>query len=659
MTAAERDLHRPFDTGLGDAELDAALVGSWGDPPGLWGWLVTTEHKRIAVRYIVTALGFFALGGILAGLMRIQLARPENGFIGPDLYNQMFTVHGTSMMFLFAVPVMESIGLYIVPLMLGTRNVAFPKLNAFGYWMYLFGGLFLYTSFFVNSGPDVGWFSYVPLAGPEYGIGKRADVWAQTVTFTEVAALVGAVQLVTTILKMRAPGMTIARMPLFVWAMLVTAFMIIFSMPAVVLASTMLIVDRLVGTHFFNYAEGGSSLLWQHLFWFFGHPEVYIIFVPALGMVSTIVTTFARRPVFGHLAIVLSMIATGFLGFGLWVHHMFATGLPRLGNSFFTAASMMIAIPSGIQIFCWIATLWGSRPALRTPLLFVIAFFVDFIIGGLTGVMLASVPLDLQVHDTYFVVAHLHYVLIGGAVFPLFGAIYYWFPKVTGRMLGERLGRWNFWLFFVGFNLTFFPMHILGLIGMPRRVYTYPADMGWGPLNLLATIGAGLIALSVLAFIANMAISLRRGSLAGANPWDAETLEWATSSPPPPYNFARLPFVTSLTPLWSERLTLTVVEGLRTDRREVLVTSVNDALPIQREQLPEPSIWPLAAAIVSSIVLVWSIFTPWAITYGAIPVLIVLVGWFWPKKPPEPEDTISDSAEGAQPIPFLSGGRRA
>ena len=431
----------------------------------------------------------------MALTMRVQLARPENDLIGPDLYNQLFTTHGSAMMFLFAVPIMEAVAVFIVPLMAGTRNIAFPRLNAFSYWLYLAGGLFLFGGFLLGIGPDVGWFAYVPLSGPEYSPGKRADFWAQMITFTEVAALAVSVELIVTTLKLRAPGMSLDRMPLFMWSMLVTSFMVLFAMPSVMIASSCLIMDRLIGTHFFNPAEGGSALLWQHLFWFFGHPEVYIIFIPALGMVSSIVATFSRRPVFGHLPMVLSLVATAFLGFGLWVHHMFATGLPRLGDSFFTAASMTIAIPSGIQIFCWIATIWAGKPVFKTPLLYVVGFVVIFVIGGLSGVMIASVPLDLQVHDTYFIVAHFHYVLIGGAVFPLFGAFYYWFPKFTGRMLHEGAGKLNFWLFFIGFNVAFFPMHILGLEGMPRRVYTYPMGMGWDGMNLTATLGAMLIAL--------------------------------------------------------------------------------------------------------------------------------------------------------------------
>ena len=377
------------------------LERSWADKPGLIGWLSTVDHKRVALRYVLTTLVFFALAGALAALMRAQLARADNGLIGPDLYNQLFSMHGSAMMFLFAVPVMEAVALYLLPLMVGTRTVAFPRLNAYGYWLFLFGGVMAFTVFFLNIGPEVGWFSYVPLAGPEYSPGKRQDFWAQLVTFTEVAALIGAVQIIVTAFKLRAPGMTLARMPLFLWAMVVTAFMIAFAMPSVMMASTFLITDRLVGTQFYNPAEGGDVLLWQHLFWFFGHPEVYIIFVPALGMISEILQAFTRRRVVGYAALVIALVTIAFLSFGLWVHHMFATGLPPLGMSFFTAASIMIALPTGLQIFCWIATLaTGERVRFATPLLFVIGFFFIFVVGGLTGVMLGAATLDQQLHDS-------------------------------------------------------------------------------------------------------------------------------------------------------------------------------------------------------------------------------------------------------------------
>jgi cytochrome c oxidase subunit 1 len=625
------------DSLLDDATLDAALARTWGRKPGIMGWLSSVDHKEIGRRYIVTAMAFLALAGLAAVAMRAQLARPESGLIGPDLYNQLFTMHGTTMMFLFAVPVMQAFSVYLVPLMVGTRNIGFPRLTAFSYWVYLFGGAFLWISFLLNVGPDVGWFAYTPLSGPEFSPGKRADTWAQMITFTEVSSLAVAVSVIVTTFKQRAPGMTLDRIPLAVWAMLVTSFVILFAMPAVMLASTMLILDRLVGTQFFNHAEGGDQLLWQHLFWFFGHPEVYIIFLPATGFVSSIVAAFARRPVFGYLPLVLALVATAFMAFGLWVHHMFATGLPQLGASFFTASSMLIAVPSGIQIFCWIATLWGSRPRLDTPLLFVLGFIVIFVMGGMTGVMVASVPLDIQVHDTYFVVAHFHYVLIGGAVFPLLGATYYWYPKITGRMMSERLGKWHFWLAFIGFNLTFFVMHILGLMGMPRRVYTYQAELGWGPLNLVASLGGVVLAASFALFFFNALVSLRRGVVASADPWGAGTLEWATPSPPPVYNFSRIPIVTHHEPLWREKGEPPVAHGLSVSTREVLVTTLTEARPDLREGTPEPSIWPLISAIALAIAFIASIFTPYAALWGSALVGVCLVFWFWPKTPKEDE----------------------
>ncbi|MBZ9773277.1 cytochrome c oxidase subunit I [Mesorhizobium sp. CO1-1-8] len=634
--APERDGLR--DTGMDDASLHRWLERTWRTPSGIFGALSSVDHKVIARRYLITAFVFLCLGGLNAVAMRIQLSGPQRGLIGPDLYNQLFTMHGVTMMFLFAVPIVQATGIYLVPLMVGTRNIAFPRLNAFGYWIYVSGGAFAWVSFALNMAPDVGWFAYVPLSGPEFAPGKRADVWAQMITYTEVSSLAVAVATIVTVFKQRAPGMSLDKIPLYVWAMLVTSFVVVFAMPAVMITSTFLILDRLVGTHIFNPAEGGDALLFQHLFWFFGHPEVYIIFLPATGMVSSIIPVFARRPTFGHLGLVLSLIAVGFLSFGLWVHHMFATGLPKLGASFFTASSMMIAIPNGVQIFCWLATLWDGRPVIRTPLLFVFGFFFIFVIGGLTGVMLASVPLDLQVHDTYFVVAHFHYVLIGGSVFPLLGAAYFWFPKITGRMMSERLGRWHFWLAFIGFNAAFFPMHLVGLWGMPRRVYTYPAELGWGNINLFISAGALLFFLSFVLFTFNLVHGALKGTSAGNNPWDAGTLEWATSSPPPSYNFARIPIVTHIEPLWAEREALPVATGLRVDARELLISTVAEAHPDIREKSATPSIWPLLAAVAVGGTFLYSIFTPWAIVWGAAPIAITLIGWFWPKGDPEDQE---------------------
>jgi cytochrome c oxidase subunit 1 len=614
-------------------ELEARLEATWSRPPGLVGWLATVDHKDIGIRYIVTALMFLALAGLMALHMRLQLMWPNGQVMGPRLFNETFTMHGTTMMFLFAVPVMQGVQIYLTPLMVGTRAMAFPRLTAFSYYMYLFGGLFLWISHFLRFGPDNGWFSYVPLAGPQYGIGKGADVWAQTVTFTEVAALAVAVTLVATILKQRAPGMSLARMPIFVWATLVTSLMVIFSMPAVALVSSLLLSDRLVGTQFFNPTEHGDPLLWQHLFWFFGHPEVYIIFLPATGFVSEIVTTFSRRSLFGYPIVVLSLVGTGILAFGLWVHHMFATGLPRVGYSFYTAASMAVSIPTGLQIFCWIATMWDGRPRLQVPMLYVIGFIVTFVIGGLSGVIIAAVPLDLQLHDTYFIVAHLHYVLIGGAVFPLLGAITYWYPKFTGRLMSERLGKFSFWAIFLGFQLTFFPMHIAGLMGMPRRVYTYPAGMGLELPNLLSSIGSVIVAAAMLSFVVNMLVSLRSSARAGSDPWDAPSLEWATSSPPPGYNFAHLPAVESRTPLWDAGSEFSVAHGLRVDERELLLTTVVSAEPDLREPSAVPSIWPFVSAVSVAITFISSVFSGWALVFGVVPAGIALTAWFWPKIP--------------------------
>jgi cytochrome c oxidase subunit I+III len=637
--------HRSLDSEdheIADAPDLARLRATWADRPGFWSALASVDHVRIGGRYIITAFAFFLLAGLIALIMRLQLARPENRLVGPDLYNQLFTLHGSAMMFLFAVPIMQGFGVYLVPLMIGARNVAFPRLNAFSYYVYLFGGLLLVFGFLRGMGPDVGWFSYVPLAGPEFSPGKRADIWAQLITFTELSGLAVAVNLIVTVLKHRAPGMSLDRLPLFVWASFVTSFMVIFAMPAVMVGSSLLALDRLVGTHFFNPAEGGDALLWQHLFWFFGHPEVYIIFLPALGMVSAIVVSSTRRAMFGYRAMVLSLVATAFMAFGLWVHHMFATGLPGLGQGFFTAASMMIALPSGVQIFCWIATLWAGFPRLTSPLCFVLGFVAIFVLGGLTGVMLASVPLDLQVHDTYFVVAHFHYVLIGGAVFPLFGGLHHWFPKFTGRALNERLGLVTFGLMFIGFNLTFFPMHLLGLAGMPRRVYTYLPGMGYSGMNALATVGAFLLGLGVLTFLINALWSTRRGEQAD-NPWRADSLEWSTSSPPPVYKFAEFPVVTSGYPGWTPPA---LPVRLRDDRRTVLVTTLVDAGVDHTTELPGPSLWPAAAALATGALIVACIFTPWAFPLGCLLLAVPLIGWFWPHPPHKP---LLNGQEGEAP----------
>ncbi len=637
MSPAERDETatpgEPHDPTVPHYDEVALLDETWGTRPGVIGWLSAVNHRVVGLRFIVTAFVFLLLGGVLALLMRLQLITPDNTLISPERYNEFFTLHGVTMMFLFAVPMAEGFAIYITPLMIGTRDMAFPRLNAFGYYVYLIGGVALYISLFVGAAPDAGWFNYPTLSGKTYSPGYKIDVYTTIITFVEVSALVAAVELVATILKQRAPGMALHRIPLFVWAILITAIMILFAMPGVIVASIMLALDRMADANFFVPSGGGDPLLWQHLFWWFGHPEVYIILVPGLGFISSIVTVFSRRPIFGYTAIVLSLVATGIISFGLWVHHMFTTGVPELGSSFFTAASMLIAIPAGVQIFCWIATMWGGRPVFKTPLLMVIGFIIVFVVGGISGVMVASVQFDSQVHDTYFVVAHFHYVLFGGMVFPLFGAFYYWFPKITGRMLSETMGKWNFWLLLVGFNVTFFPMHQLGFAGMPRRVYTYDAGMGWCTYNLIATIGSWIIASGMLLFVVNVLWSRRHGQTAGADPWGADSLEWLTESPPPQYNFSHMPVVTSRWPLWDREQpdVQDCISGVRSDRREVVVTTAIDAEPQCLSVLARPSLLPLALALASSVAFVGAIWSFWWVPVGAVLSFFVMAAWHWPR----------------------------
>ena len=610
----------------------------WDDPPGVWGWLTTVQNGPIGVRFFATAILFFILGGISALLMRIQLASPENTFLDAETYNRLFTMHGSTMMFLFTVPLVEGIATLVLPQMLGSRELPFPRLTAFAYWTFLFGGIIFYAGFFFDAVPDAGWFAYVPLSGPIYSADLGMDFWLLGLGVAEVGAIAGAFEIITAVFKMRAIGMSLSRIPIFAWALLVMAFMMIFAFTPLIVGSLLLELDRKAGTHFYDVAGGGDPLLWQHLFWIFGHPEVYIQFIPAAGIVSTIIPVFSRQRLVGYPFVVISIIATGFLSFGLWVHHMFAAGLPELSLSFFSAASILISIPTGIQIFSWIATIWKGKPVWKTPFLFVIGFFFVFVLGGLTGVMVAVVPFDLQVHDSYFIVAHMHYVLIGGMLFPVFAGIYYWFPKFMTHMLNERLGKLNFWLMFIGFNVTFFPMHIAGILGMPRRVYTYLENTGLAPYNLLSTIGVFILALGILVFLYNIFWSLRYGEKAPDNPWNADTLEWATSTPMRNMGFRRLPVVHSLHPVWDqdalhrgtereERL----VEGLAHwpyKWRAQLATSTLDAEPEEVFQVADSTIWPLvlaAASMIATFFLIFDLTMP-ALLFGAISIVAVL-GW--------------------------------
>ncbi|MDQ6857576.1 MAG: cytochrome c oxidase subunit I [Chloroflexota bacterium] len=610
----------------------------WESLPNELGWIGTVDHKRIGTRYIVTGFVFFVLGGVEALALRAQLARPENSLLDPTTYNELFTMHGTTMIFLFATPLLSGFGNYFVPLMIGARDMAFPRLNALGYWIYVLAGAFMYSSFLASAVPQGGWFAYVPLTGRAYSPEAGMDFWTLGVIFIGLSSTAGAINFIVTIFKFRAPGMALSRMPLFVWNILVTAFGLLFAIPSLTVAAALLELDRQIGTHVFDPAGGGNPLLWQHLFWIFGHPDVYIIFMPAVGLVSTMVPVFTRHTMVGYLWVAVAAVTTIIFSFGIWVHHMFATGLPPLALSIFSAASIMIAVPAGLQVIAWIVTIFVGRPVWKTPFLFVIGFLVLFLVGGLTGVMVAAVPFNWQVTDSYFIVAHFHYVLFGGSVFPIFGAFYYWLPKMTGRLLDERLGVLNFWLMFVGFNLAFLPMFLAGMLGEPRRTYTYPSGMGLDEVNFAETIGAFLLALGIVVFIVNVLWSERRGALAGDDPWQANTLEWATSSPPPPYNFARIPTVYSRDPLWDptpESTTIKEPEALRLTRRETLASSLMDARPELLVQVPADSIWPAFVALAIGVLFLGALVGSITLAgFGALGLFLSISGWLWPARRP-------------------------
>jgi cytochrome c oxidase subunit I len=520
------------------------------DFTGLLGWVSSVDHKKIGIMYLLAALVFFGAGGIEALLIRIQLAVPLNTFLSPRAFDQIFTMHGTTMIFLVAMPVLTGIANYLVPLMIGASDVAFPRLNALSLWLLVFGGLLLYFSFIAGGAPAAGWFSYAPLSEKAYSSSPGVDYYSLGLLITGIGSVVAAINLIVTILKLRAPGLSIRRLPLFIWMVLVTQFLIILALPALNASLVMLLIDRRLNAHFFQALSGGSAILWQHFFWAFGHPEVYIVILPAFGMISEVIPVFSRKPIFGYEYVAASTVAIGVLGFLVWAHHMFVVGLGHSIDTMFAISSMLIAVPTGVKIFNWIATMWNGSIRFTTSMLFAVSFLIVFTIGGLSGVSLAVFPIDWQVTDTYYLVAHLHYVLFGGTVFGIFAGLYYWFPKMSGRMLSEKLGKWHFWSMLIGFNMTFFVMHFLGLMGMTRRVYTYPNLPDWGLLNMIATIGAVIMGISSLIFLWNIAVSLRQGEIAGDNPWDAWSLEWATTSPPPVHNFERIPPIRSRRPLW-------------------------------------------------------------------------------------------------------------
>lgn len=526
---------------------------------GFFSWLTTVDHKKIGLLYAGTALVFFVIGGIEALLIRVQLAQPNGTVLTAAQYNELFTMHGTTMVFLFGMPLAVAFGNYLVPLMIGARDVAFPRLNAFGYFVFLAGGIFIYSSFVLSTAPNGGWFGYTPLTDTPLAAGflpgRGPDFWAVGLVMLGIGSTTSAINFIVTVLNLRAPGMTLMRMPVFAWMMLVVAFLTLFAIPIITVALIMVFFDRNYGTHFFQPAAGGDPLLYQHLFWLFGHPEVYILILPGMGVVSEILPVFSRKPLFGYAVVVFSGIAIGFLGWGVWAHHMFATGLGPVAISAFSLSTMLIGIPTGVKIFNWLGTVWRGSVRLTTAMLFALGFIAQFTIGGLSGVLHSIVPADTQQTDTYFVVAHFHYVLFGGLVFGLFGGFYYWFPKVYGKYLNERIGKANFWTMVIGFNLTFFPMHFVGLYGMPRRTYRYDEGLGWDWLNQLETVGAFLIAISVMIFIVNLVVSRRAGDVAPSDAWDGRSLEWSIPSPPPEYNFAEIPEVESRDDWWHRKYT--------------------------------------------------------------------------------------------------------
>lgn len=643
---------------------EAQLRAVWANPPG-WRYWTSVNNTQIGLWYGSTAFAFMLLAGLLGLLVRAQLAVPENDLISPELYNQAFTLHGTVMMFLFAVPIFEAVAIFLLPPMLGAREMPFPRLGAFGFWSFFIGGVFVCGSIFFGAAPNSGWFMYPPLATSEQaGIG--ADIWLLGLSFIEVASLAAAVELIVGIMKCRAPGMRVNMMPLFAWYLLIVAGMIVFAFPPLIAGDILFEMQRMFDWPFFDPERGGDPLLWQHLFWIFGHPEVYIIFLPAIALLAMIIPTFAGRPIVGYSWIVLAAVGTGFLSFGLWVHHMFATGLPQISLAFFSAASEAVAIPTAVQIFVFIATMLAGRVIFSTPMLFAMGGIAIFVMGGLTGVMVALAPFDWQAHDTYFIVAHLHYVLIGGMLFPVFAGLYYYYPLIDGKHMSEKVGRFAFWMMFCGFNITFFPMHLSGLRGMPRRVYTYPADLGWDWLNLISTMGAVVLGIGMFAVVVDVTLHRRRKPKGEVNPWKAGTLEWV-SEPEENWGVRSIPRIESRYPLWEQPdLARQVKAGewylpdAREGRRETLVTSVLDAEPEQVLRVGGTSYLSIASAILLGTVFIALTFKWWTISVlSGLAFIAAVIYWLWTGTGEIPEKEEKDIGRGISLPLYASGVKSA
>jgi cytochrome c oxidase subunit I len=583
---------------------------------GVWSWITTVDHKRIGILYGVTALAFFLIGGLEALIIRLQLIKPNNTLVSAETFNALFTMHGTTMVFLAIMPFSAAFFNYMIPLMIGARDVAFPRLNALSYWIFLLGGLFLNASFLVGAPPDGGWFGYTSLTLRQFSPGMNIDFWVLSLQVLGASSVMAGVNFITTILNMRAPGLTLMRMPVFIWMSLVVQFLIVLAFPPITIGLVFLMFDRFFGTHFYDVAAGGDVVLWQHLFWIFGHPEVYILILPAFGIVSEVLPTFARKPLFGAPVVIYSGVLIGFFGFGVWAHHMFATGMGPVADAVFSIGTMLIAIPTGVKIFNWLATLWGGAIRPTVAFHYAAGLIALFTVGGLSGVMHSSPPVDLQQTDSYFVVAHFHYVLIGGSLFGLLCGAYYWWPKITGRFLDERLGKIQFWILVIGFNLTFFPQHYLGAIGMPRRIYTYGPGRGWEFWNLMSTVGAVGIGLSILLFLVNAVRSTRHGTPAPADPWDGRTLEWRTSSPPPPHNFDTIPPVYGRDSFWREK---------HGDSRGRKPTPLPPRPEPHGIHMPSGSLWPLIMALGLIIAAAGALISVGIVIAGAL--ILVVGGW--------------------------------